>query len=233
MQQVIGRRVVALSPEDYAARRSRYEAVLLDLGTGDGKHVLHLARQRPGWLVVGLDASPDQMRKASTRAAASQSRGGLPNALFVWASAERLPPALTGVQEVHVLMPWGSLLRGMVGRDLPMLTGIAAVARPGAAFLATLNLHAWRPPVPEVGTIPEPDPTWAMRELAASYAEAGWRLDDARYLAEAGIEALSTSWTKRLGSSRSKLDVLSLTGAFAPPSPPPPAPLPPPLPPPA
>lgn len=213
---MVGKRVVDLSPAGFADLRARYRAVLLDVGTGDGKHVLHLARNRPDWLIVGLDANADRMRKASSRAAANPARGGLPNAIFVWAPVERLPAELRDVRELHVLMPWGSLLRGAVGGDEAILTRLAQACAPGAAFLVTLNLHAWRPPVPEVGDLPEPTPDWATGELARRYAAAGLRLDEATYLHQSEIEALATSWTKRLGSSRAALDVLALRGTARP-----------------
>jgi 16S rRNA (adenine(1408)-N(1))-methyltransferase len=44
MRQIIGNRTVDLSGADFARLRDRYRGVLLDLGTGDGKHVLHAAR---------------------------------------------------------------------------------------------------------------------------------------------------------------------------------------------
>ena len=212
MHRVIGKRVVDVAPAEFAALRAAHEEVLLDVGTGDGKHVVHVARRRPDALVVGLDASADAMRKTSARAAVRPDRGGLANALFLRGAAERLPEGLVGVSEVHVLMPWGSLLRGVVGGDQAMLTTIGAACRPGATFLVALNLHAWRPPVPEVGGSTEPDPESALRDLAPLYAAAGWTLDAAAYLDDAGIAALATSWTKRLGSSRDQLDVLALTG---------------------
>lgn len=211
MHRVIGKRVVDLLPAEFAALRERYAGVLLDVGTGDGKHVLHLARQRPDLLVVGLDANADGLRRTSAKAAARADRGGLPNAVFVRSAAERLPEGLTGVTEVHVLMPWGSLLRGTLGEG-PVLEALAAACTPDAPFLVTLNLHAWRPPVPEVGDSPEPDPDTAIDGLAPRYAAAGWHLTEAAYLDDAGIAALATSWTKRLGSSRDRLDVLALRG---------------------
>ena len=211
MHRIIGKRVVELPPAEFAALRAQYSGVLLDVGTGDVKHVLHLARHRPDLLVVGLDASVDALRKTSAKAATRPDRGGLPNVVFLRAAAERPPVGLVGVDEVHVLMPWGSLLRGTLG-DGAVLEALAAVCAPGAPFLVTLNLHAWRPPVPEVGGRPEPDPESALTGLRDRYAEAGWRLTDAHYLDEAAIAELATSWTKRLGSSRDQLDVLALHG---------------------
>lgn len=151
------------------------------------------------------------MRRASSRAAR---RDGLPNAVFVWASVERLPPELTGATELHVIMPWGSLLRTVLGDDPDSLAGLARACRPGARFLVALNLHAWRPPVPEVGTLAEPTPERALAALAPVYARAGWRLEHAEYLDAAGIDALRSSWTSRLRASRrGGFDVLALTGS--------------------
>lgn len=212
MHRVIGRRIVDVTPAEFAVLRDRHAGVLLDVGTGDGKHVLHVARQRPDLLVVGLDASVDALRKTSAKAGARAERGGLPNVVFVRSAAEQLPAGLTGVTEVHVLMPWGSLLRGTLGEG-PVLEAVAAACTPGAPFLVTLNLHAWRPPVPEVGDSAEPDPRSALAGLAPRYAAAGWHLAEAAYLDDAGIAALATSWTKRLGSSRDQLDVLALRGS--------------------
>ena len=65
--------------------------------------------------------------------------------------------------------------------------------------------------MPEVGATEEPDPGWARDELAARYLAQGWRLQGAEYLDPAGLDALATSWGRRLGSSRDDLDVLALT----------------------
>lgn len=212
MRQVVGKATHELDAAAFTALREPYERVVLDIGTGDGKHVLGLARRTPTTLVVGLDAGPDSMRKVAARAAAKPARGGTPNALFVWASVERLPAELTAVDEVHVLMPWGSLLRALVQPDAEVLWRVAAACVPGAEFVVTLNLHAWRPQVAEVGSSPEPTPESVLTDLAPAYAECGWTVESAAYLDDAEIAALGTSWTKRLGSSRDELAVLALRG---------------------
>lgn len=60
----------------------------IDLGTGDGHHVLAAAAAHPATLVIGLDANAAGMIEASRRAAR---RGALPNALFAVAAAEHPP----------------------------------------------------------------------------------------------------------------------------------------------
>jgi 16S rRNA (adenine(1408)-N(1))-methyltransferase len=104
---------------------------------------------------------------------------------------------------------------GVLGGDPAVLAGLARACEPGATFLTALNLHAWRPPVPEVGGVPEPTPRWALDELAVGYAKAGWRLETAEYLDDAQVDALHSSWTKRLRASRRQLGVLALRGVRA------------------
>jgi len=212
VRQVVGKTTFDLDAAAFAALRAGHAGLVLDLGTGDGKHVLTEARRRPDTLVVGLDAGPDAMRRAAARATVRPDRGGVPNALFVWASVERLPAELTGVTEVHSLMPWGSLLRALVTPERAVLAAVAAACQPGAPFLLTLNLHAWRPPVPEVGGTSEPTPSSVEGSLAFAYRRAGWTVESAGYLDDAQIADLGTSWTKRLGSTRSSLSVLALRG---------------------
>lgn len=44
MRRIIGDRTVDLSAADFGRLREHYRGLLLDIGTGDGKHVLHAAR---------------------------------------------------------------------------------------------------------------------------------------------------------------------------------------------
>lgn len=211
---MVGKATRELTAADFAALRETYRDVVLDVGTGDGKHVLAEARRRPQTLVIGLDADPERMRPTAARAAAKPARGGVANAVFVWAAVEHLPEELGGVDELHVLMPWGSLLRAFVAADPAVLVRLAAACRPSARFLVTLNLHAWRPPVPEVGDTAEPTPDSVSSSLAPRLAVAGWRVESASYVDENRLRELSTSWTKRLGSSRAELAALAVEGTI-------------------
>jgi 16S rRNA (adenine(1408)-N(1))-methyltransferase len=216
VRQVVGKIVRDLDATSFRAVRAGYRDLVVDLGTGDGKHVVSLARQRPDTLVVGVDAGPDAMRTTAQRAARKPAKGGVPNALFVWSAVEDLPPELTAITEVHVLMPWGSLLRALIAPDAAVLRAVAARCVAGATFLITVNLHAWRPPVPEVGDTAEPTPESAIASLAEPYARAGWHVESAHHLSAEQIEQLGTSWTKRLGSSRAELAVLCIRGTIDP-----------------
>jgi 16S rRNA (adenine(1408)-N(1))-methyltransferase len=44
MRRIIGNHTVELSAAAFARLRERHHGLLLDVGTGDGKHALHAAR---------------------------------------------------------------------------------------------------------------------------------------------------------------------------------------------
>lgn len=86
---------------------------MIDLGAGDGRFVLATAAREPSTLVVGIDAEASRLAEASRRAARAPRKGGLPNALFVFAAAESLPRELDGSADVvTVHFPWARCCAG-------------------------------------------------------------------------------------------------------------------------
>src|SRR5258708_30993344 len=74
------------------------------------------------------------MVESSLRAARPERKGGLPNAVFVVAAAERPPEELRAIAaETTILFPWGSLLRGALALDdaCDAAAGVAAFVAPG------------------------------------------------------------------------------------------------------
>ena len=130
-------------------------------------------RTRPRW-----PTPPVGQRGAisATRCSSSQQPSTLPWALH------RLAGSLT----VH--FPWGSLLRGVLGRDDGVLAGIAQLLAPGAAGAALVSV------VPRDGIPPVPEPD----ELAAAYARHGLTLVEARPATREEVGASGSSWAKRL-----------------------------------
>ena len=82
------------------------------------------------------------MAEASRRAARSPAKGGLPNALFVVAAAERIPLELNRVaNDLTIAFPWGSLLRGTLALDEAAARGIADLLAEGATASATFSIE--------------------------------------------------------------------------------------------
>jgi 16S rRNA (adenine(1408)-N(1))-methyltransferase len=158
--------------------------------------VLATAAAQPDRLVVGVDASVAAMAQASRRAAATPRRGGLPNALFVVAAAEALPPELDGLADaVTVHFPWGSLLRGLLRADPAVMAGLTRVMRPGAT-LSMLLSSTDRDRGAGVAPLREP----AVRALAAAHADWGLTVGEARPATAADVAAAHSTWGKRLGA---------------------------------
>jgi 16S rRNA (adenine(1408)-N(1))-methyltransferase len=167
--------------------------VTIDLGTGDGRSVLRGARAAPSRLVIGIDADAASMRTASARA--SHRKRGQPNAVFVVAAAERLPDELAGVADrISILFPWGSLLRGLVTGDAPIVGGIARLAAAGADVQALWSI------VPRdrstLGVDPLPDDG-----LVSAFHEQGLVVSSLRPATRAEALAAGSTWAKRLFGS--------------------------------
>jgi 16S rRNA (adenine(1408)-N(1))-methyltransferase len=130
-----GKTSAEIDLDQLAADVAGYENVLIDVGTGDGRYVLHVARTNPTWFVAGVDACRDNLRKASRKAP--------PNALYVIANALALPGELGGMaSKVTINFPWGSLLTALLDGEPMLLEGLLAISRAGAALEVRLNAGA-------------------------------------------------------------------------------------------
>ena len=139
---------------EWTALRARRDAVLLDLGCGDGAHVRRFAREHADWLAIGLDTDRDALRRAAQRAARRPERGGAPNALFVAADAQHPPPELTGAaRRLTIHFPWSALLRLILNDP----AAFATLADRLCAGEATLELILNAEAAPENTPLPTPE----------------------------------------------------------------------------
>lgn len=144
--------------------------------------MLRRARAEPETLVIGIDAEAAAMRAAARRAAAAPARGGVANALFLVEAAERLPGTLDGRADlVTVALPWGSLLRALLGPDADVLARMAALLRADGELVLLLTDELVDP---------------------CRYSEAGLQPVQCRAATAADVERLSSAWGKRLGATR-------------------------------
>jgi 16S rRNA (adenine(1408)-N(1))-methyltransferase len=168
--------------------------VTIDVGTGDGRAVLAAAAAEPTSLVLGLDADAGSMAEASRRAAGSPRKGGLPNAMFLVAAAERPPAELRGVANgVTVQLPWGSLLRGCLGAEPTVAAGLAAMLAPEG----TLDLLLAPADRDRLNGLPiEPD---AVADAAVqAFASFGLSMIEGRRATDEEIRGSRSTWARRL-----------------------------------
>lgn len=164
-----------------------YSAVHIDIGTGDGRFVQHVAQTCPNNFVVGIDACRENLRDISRRAP--------PNALLVIANARTLPYELNGLAAgISINFPWGSLLEGLVADEPALLSGLKAVSRPNASLEVRLNGGA----LAEAGWPLEAGGDRVRAVLAAN----GFEMRAPTTLAARELRLIPTTWAKRLAFGR-------------------------------
>jgi 16S rRNA (adenine(1408)-N(1))-methyltransferase len=203
LKVLAGKKLTDLDPAAWAGALASAERVLVDVGTGDARTAYRQAVAHPEWLVVGVDPAWQRMTETAVRAARKPAKGGAPNLILVGSAIETVPAALHGVaDEVTVLMPWGKLLRGVVLGEEDVLSGLRAVAKPGAPLEVSIGTSIWREPVPlEIRDLPELTPaTVVSTGLADRLAALGWQVADVRLVPHTDLDTISSSWARRLGS---------------------------------
>ena len=139
------------------------------------------------------------MAESSRRA----SRGGPTNALFVAAAAERLPAELRGLaDELTILLPWGSLLRGTLALDnaAAASAGIAALLAPGDIATAYVSIEDR-----DGLELPRLDAESACEALRDGWSRHGLELCVLRPATAAELEATRSTWAGRLAAGRDRV----------------------------
>lgn len=207
MRIVEGKKQRDLPAEAFRDLAAAFERVALDVGTGDGRFVLRRARAEPDTLWLGLDAVAEAMADSARRARAKPAKGGAPNALFLVARVEALPPALHGACDaIAVNYPWGSLLKAVAEPVPEVLAGLAGCAKPGAAISVLINLAPFEDAEQRARLELSPlDPAIAHERLHPAYRAAGIALT--RIETVRGDLPERTAWGSKLvkGSGRSTL----------------------------
>lgn len=174
--------------------------VLVDVGCGDGKHTVRWAERRPDALVVGLDAETTRLERAAATARKRKLR-----VLFVTASAEQAPEPLIGrCAEIAVVMPWGSLLDGILGADEAALRAVLGLGTDAATLDAVVNVRPWDAPASvdrKLAATPEPTPEH-LAGLTAAYGRLGWKLEPGELLTDVEARALGSTWASRVVAAR-------------------------------
>ncbi len=112
---------------------------------------------------------------------------------------EALPSALTGLaDEIHIHLPWESLLQGVVEPRPALLAGIAGLGKPGAALSISVNQSA----LDEILLGPRLDGRSGGHDLnvgslAGPYAAAGIDLEAVDLQRGTTV----TTWGRRLGAA--------------------------------
>lgn len=161
--------------------------ISLDLGTGDGRFVCKSAEQNKDKFFIGVDSCRENLH--------ANSRKGLPNALFVIASAQVLPCELNGLaSHISINFPWGSLLESLLNADACLTHGLASVTRPFAGLDLHLNADAFAAAGWDLES--------GAKRIERVLNECGWKSKSRSCLNASDLRAIPTTWAKRLAFGR-------------------------------
>lgn len=205
--RVLGKKLSPLTDEVLTGLSEHADTVLIDVGTGQGKFVLDAAREDPSRLVVGIDAVAENMSKSARSANANPKKGGVANALFIRAAAEKLPGPFKGLaDELTVQYPWGSLMRIVSEPAVPYLEGLRQVCKTRAKLSVLLNYSVFedRPYLDRLGMGDIADPA-SNPDLPDAYAKAGFEVTLREVIH--GDPPIRSAWGRHLvrGSARTTL----------------------------
>ncbi len=187
MEIIRGKHASFMDASVLAERLNGYRTIHIDIGTGDGRFVQHMAQADPRCCVIGMDACRENLQDVSRRAQA--------NTLFVIANAQALPSELYGLaSQITINFPWGSLLEVLLGEDVSLLTGLAAISRPNAMLEVWLNGGA----LAEAGWSLEDGVQRVQEVLSAN----GFAMRPAQGMSGHELKMFPTTWAKRIAFGR-------------------------------
>lgn len=190
MEYTHGKQTFTMDSATFTARLHGYQEVVVDIGTGDGRYVQHIAQYYPARFVIGIDACRENLYHVS--------RKSLPNALYLIANAEALPAELSSLAtSITINFPWGSLLTGLLHRGSNVIDGLRRIAQPGTRLEIRLNSSA----LLKEG--------WSLERGGAMIQQAlqlsGFDVKPPDRLDAKALRNYPTTWAKRLGYGRDPL----------------------------
>ena len=118
---------------------------------------------------------------------------------------------------MQVILPWGRLMVGLLLAEPAVLAGLRALGRGegGTTFRAVVNAEVWGDPIPvEARDLPELTPQRALDELGPAYRRHGIHIERATLLDRAGVDAVRSTWARKLAASRALPRFVEVTGVY-------------------
>lgn len=178
--------------------RKKFEKVVVDLGTGDGRFVYKKALAEPTTLFIGIEPAHKQVEEFARKVA----RQKLENVLFVVGSFELLPEELSGVADkLFIILPWGTLLKAIAEPNEADISTIKYLLKPKAEVEFIFGFDAQLEPSQtnrlQLGEINE-------KNTVQVFEENGFTLVESTQLLRTKLSELESTWGKRISSTMNR-----------------------------
>ena len=116
MEYIRGKTSAEIDADGLAAGLAGFSDVLIDIGTGDGRYVLHVARTRPTWFALGVDACREngvegvreivrrRIRQGANVIKVGLSKGGVDDKYHPWGDDPYNEVASYSLEEIRALI---------------------------------------------------------------------------------------------------------------------------------
>ncbi|MBU7009496.1 MAG: hypothetical protein HXS46_02305 [Theionarchaea archaeon] len=206
MEIIQGKKTSEMEQEEFRKIIAPYSSVNVEIGTGKGKFVYEMAKNHPKAFFIGVDADRNNLEKYSHKIYRKPERGGLPNALYVISNVEELPPELNNTANIiWVILPWGSLLQGLILARTSLLQNMMRIS----CAKGILNLYIsydvkYEPTKMENLGLPELTCELIDEKLAPMYSSEGITITERKILDNEALKEISSQWARQLAYGRKR-----------------------------
>ena len=196
MKVIQGNKEKEITKAQLAALRDKFEVVVIDLGTGDGRFSYKMAKEKPKALVIGLDPSKKLLGEFSKKA----NRERLGNVLYAVGSIEMLPEELYGIaDEVYVNFPWGSLLAGIANASGKTIEDVSSLIKPGGKLEIIFGYSQSAEPseVERLG-LSDLSAKKVRGEVIPEFEKRDFKVVEVQELGKEEVFEISSTWGKKL-----------------------------------
>ncbi|HSX39577.1 MAG TPA: class I SAM-dependent methyltransferase [Candidatus Saccharimonadales bacterium] len=196
MRIVKGKKIEEMSDLEFNVLAKHFAKVVIDLGTGDGRFIFKSALANPNNLYVGIDPSQTQLEIYSQKALKNK----LNNTLYVLGSIEKLPQELDDkAHQMHIFLPWGSLLQAIVKPDIVLLNQLLHLLKPFAELEIILGYNPETEPTETARLeIAKIDATYIEEKILPAFSSAGFEKALYKKLTRQDLKKFETTWSKKL-----------------------------------
>ncbi len=210
MKIVKGNKTIDQDREKFLKLSNKYDEVILDIGTGDGRYVFKNALENPNKLYIGIDTLAKQMEEFSKKARKNK----LENAVFIIGSVEHLPGELNDAADiVNIILPWGSLLKNITNPQKEVIGELVKVMKMDANLEIILGYDPELEPseTARLGLPTVIDDDLIQGVIAPKLFEfGGLELTQYCRIGKRELESFETTWSKKLTFGKNR-PIFSLT----------------------